>query len=306
MTIMASKPIFDDVAPWPEKPAPAATHIGHNRPPLDELIPEEFRTELLREKPEFLTKLHDLVEAANRAQAVDDDTLGRCGNLVNAYRACANHIDATHKAVKQPYLDGGRLVDGEKNALRGQVDAARAKVEGIANAFTAKRDAELRAERERIAAEQRAAAAKAAAAEAERERAERAAIAAAEFAERARIDAEKAGDAEALAKANADVLDASERADAAAIAAEVAMAEASFAPALPDKIEPVRSDEGALVSSKQEWRSEVTDYTLAFMACEDNPKVREAIDKAIAGLVRAGKRQIDGCKIWPVAKANFR
>ena len=42
------------------------------------------------------------------------------------------------------------------------------------------------------------------------------------------------------------------------------------------------------------------------MAVSDNPKVREAIDKAVAGLVRAGKREIEGVRIWPVAKANFR
>jgi hypothetical protein len=34
--------------------------------------------------------------------------------------------------------------------------------------------------------------------------------------------------------------------------------------------------------------------------------VREAIDKAVAALVRAGKREIKGVKIWPTAQAVSR
>lgn len=288
MPIAEKKPIFDDVADWPA-PQPAVATTGHNKPPLEELIPAEFREALLAERPDFLTRFDDLVAAADRAEAVDDETLKRCGNLVNAYRACINHIDATHKAVKQPYLDGGRLVDAEKNALRAAVDEAKKKVERIGDAFVAKREAEQRAERERIAAEQRAAAEAAATAERERERAEQ---------EAARALADAANEDERRA--------AQERADLAAAAAEEAMAAAALAPAIPDRSEPVRSDEGAVISGRQEWKSEVTDYTLAFMAVEDNEKVREAIDKAIAQLVKVGKRTIDGVRIWPVAKANFR
>lgn len=285
---MASNPIFPDVQAWPE-PATQPAPIGHNKPPLEELIPEEFRAALLRERPEFMDRLIAYCDAADRAEAYDDETLGKCGDLVDAYRKLQTHINETHKAVKQPYLDGGRLVDAEKNALTARVSDAKTKVEAIGNAFVAKRDAELKAERERVAAEQRAAAERAAAAERERERAER--------------EAEQAALA---ASTEAERIAASERAAAAAAAAEQAMAEAALAPAAQAAPEPVRSDAGAVVSSKQEWKSEVTDYTVAFMAVEDNDKVREAIDKAVAQLVRAGKRSIEGVRIWPVAKANFR
>lgn len=285
--MMASKPIFDDVKEWPS-PQPAPAHLGHNRPPLEELIPEEFRAELLRERPEFLQKLADLVDAANRAKAEDDETLGRCGDLVKSYRALKSHIEAVHKDVKQPYLDGGRLVDAEKNGLVAQVEDAKRRVEVIGNAFVAEREAKARAARAQAEAEQRAAAEASARAEREREEAE----------QRAEHAALQAASAEERAAANAE-------ADAAAERARAAMAAAALAPAIPERSEPVRSDAGAAVSSKQEWRCEVTDYEVAFMAVEDNPRVREAIDKAIAGLVRAGKRQIAGCRVWPVAKANF-
>ncbi len=279
--------IFPDVADWPTQTnsLPPKTH---NRPPLEEIIPLEFREELLRERPDFLTRLDDLIGAADRAHAEDDESLGKCGDLVKAYRAAQSHIDATHKAVKQPYLDGGRLVDAQKNALTATLSAAKRKVEDIGNTFVAKRDAAIKAEQERLAAEQRAAADRAAAAERERQRAE-------EEAERAALQAASEEDRRAAA----------ERAEIAAREAEQAMAEASLAP-VAAKVEPVRSDAGATISGKQEWKSAVEDYTLAFIAVESNEKVREAIDKAVAALVRAGTRNIDGVRIWPVAKANFR
>lgn len=285
---MATKPIFNDVPAWPEA-QPAAVHMGHNKPPLEEIIPEEFRAELLREKPDFLNRMNDLVTAADRAHAEDDDSLGRCGDLVNAYRSAIKHIDVTHKAVKQPHLDAGRLVDAEKNALVDRVNDAKRKVETIGNAFIAKREAAQRAERERIATEQRAAAERAAQAEASRVRAEREAA-----------EAQRAATTEDERKA------AAERAAQAARDAEEAMAAAALAPAADNKPDPVRSDAGSTVSGKQEWQAEIEDYAKAFKAVKTDPKVKEAMDAAIKRLVRAGQREIAGVRIWPVAKASFR
>lgn len=285
---MATNPVFGDVPAWPEaQPAPAPR--DHNKPPLEELIPLEFREKLLDEKPDFLVRVRDLIDAASRAQATDDDELGRCGNLVNAYRAALKHIDATHKAVKQPYLEGSRLVDAEKNALVEKIEKAKRQVESVGNAYVAEKNAREEAERLRLAAIQRAAAEEAA-------RAEQAAREAELAAERALAEAADDSAREAALAA----------ADAARVEAEAAMADAALAADAPIKSEPVRSDEGAAISGKQEWKSEVTDYEVAFIAVADDEKVREAIDKAIARRVRAGSRKIDGVRIWPVAKANFR
>lgn len=284
------EPVFPDVAAWPgESPASAPAGIGHNKPPLEEQIPAEFRAALLEDRPDFLTRFADLVEAADRAEATDDDTLARCGNLVNAYRKAISHIDATHRAVKQPYLDGGRLCDAEKNALRSVVDEAKAKVERIGNTYVAKREAEAKAERDRLLAEQRAAAERAAAAERERIRAEQEAARAV---------------AEATNKADRDA--AIERAAEAAREAEEAQAAAALETAIPAKSDPVRSDEGAVVSGKQEWECAVEDYTKAFHVVKTDPKVKEAIDAAVKRQVRAGQRELKGVKIWPVSKASFR
>lgn len=286
---MATKPIFDDVPAWPDaKPAIAGMH--HNKPPLEELIPAEFRAKLLEEKPEFLTRFDAAIGAADRATADDDETLAKCGDLVNLYRAQINHINATHKAVKEPYLQGGRLVDAEKNALIGRVEDAKRQVEAIGNEYVAKQDAIRKAEQAKREAEEREAAQRAAAAE------------------QAQRDAERAAE---LAKKQATTDEEREAAQAAADEArrkadEEMQRAALAAAATTTKSEPVRSDAGASVSGKTEFTSAVDDYPKAFRAVKDDPKVREAIDAAIKRLVKAGKREIPGCRIWPVAKANFR
>lgn len=286
---MATQPLFSDVPAWPD-PKPATAGLGHNKPPLEELIPVEFRTALLADKPEFLIKLDDLVGAADRVRAVDDETLGRCGDLVKSYRSLLSHVNETHKAQKEPHLIAGRLVDAEKNVLVERVEAAKRKVEGIGNAYVAERDARLKAERERQLAQERAAADRAAAAE------------------RARLEAEREAERTASQATTDEERQAAEDAAAAARAeAEAAMENAALAAAsVNTKAEPVRSDAGAAVSGKQEWTSQVEDYAKAFRAVKDDPKVREAIDKAVQRLVKAGKREINGTRIWPVAKANFR
>lgn len=280
---------FADVAPWPEaKPAIAGMH--HNKPPLEELIPAEFRAKLLEDKPEFLTRLDAGIGAADRAQAVDDETLAKCGDLVNLYRAQIAHINGTHKAVKEPYLMGGRLVDAEKNALIEKVETAKQQVERIGNAYVADRDAKAKAERDRQLAEERAAAQRAAEADRARIAAERAAE---QAARKATSDAERE-EAEAIAAA------ARAEADAAMENAALAAAQSSAKP------EPVRSDAGATVSGKQEWCSAIEDVAKAFRAVKDDPKVVEAIEKAVQRLVKAGKRELPGVRVWPVAKASFR
>lgn len=274
--------------------------IGGNEPPLEERIGMEFREALLSERPDFIARMDSAISAVDRAIVLndegrpqlvteDEETLGRAGDLEKILRACDGHVSETHKAVKQPYLDGGRAVDAEKNRLTGTITTARAKLRDGMNTFMAKREAERRAEAARIAAEQRAAQEKA-------DRAAREAREAEEAAQRAARDATNEEEREA---ARLKSVEAQER-------AEEAIAAAPLAAAAPARAEPIRSDAGSTVSGKTLWNSEVEDFAKAFKAVKSNPKVQEAVAAAIAGLVRAGTREIPGVRIWSTVQAVAR
>lgn len=286
---IAQRKIEEAPLPGENQVSARVVGIGDNRPPLDEEARAQFRENLLAERPDFEVKLDQIVASADRAVVTNDDEYGRAGDLIKIMRAAASHATDAHQRAKQPYLDAGRTVDAAKNALIVRLDGAKAKVQPLMNYYAAKKEAEERAERERVAAEQRRLAEAAAAAQREREQAER-----------------EAREAVAAATNAAERAAAEERAAAARAAAEEAMAEAALAPAAPAKAEPVRSDGGSTVSTSTVWNSQIEDYTKAMRAVKSDPKVREAMDAAIKRLVRAGQREIAGVKIWPTTAAVAR
>lgn len=139
----------------------------HNRPPLEELIPLEFREKLLGDRPDFLKLMDDYLGegdqnseafksgAVHRAKCETDDDLGKCGRLVNALRAMEKHVNETHVAVKAPYLQGSRLVDAEKNALQGRITVGRSRVQGLMDSYAAEQLQKRREEQARLAEERR-------------------------------------------------------------------------------------------------------------------------------------------------------
>jgi len=283
-------PIVQEAAPEPEVLAANPRAVpGDNMPPIEEQIAMEFREVLLSERPDFLVRMETAIEAVGRAVVTDEETLGKAGDLEKILRACDKHVAATHQAVKEPHLARGRACDAEKNALIAKITPARAALADIMNRFMAEREAIRKAEEARAAAEQRAAAEAAARAEREaREAEEAAARAVAEAASTEEREAAQARAAEAQREAE-------ERMAAAALTA---------APAA--RAEPVRSDAGSTISGRTVWNSQVEDYKVAVRSVIDDAKVREAIDAAIARLVKAGKREIKGAKIWPTTQAIAR
>lgn len=270
-------------------PGESPASLGHNRAPLEELIPVEFRAALTEDRPDFLLKLDQVIDAAERVNVTDDESLGKAGEFANLIRACEKHIGNAHETVKAPYLLGSRLVDAEKRAFLARLDPVKQKVQFAMNDYMAEREAKRRAEEARIAAEQRAAAE------------------AAEAAARAAQQAEREAELAMLNAANEDErIAAAERAAIAADEAMSAMEAASHAPAQPKKAEPVRSDAGATVSGKKVWNSKVEDAAKAFKAVKSDPKVIEAIEAAVARLVRAGQREIPGVRIWETVAAVAR
>jgi hypothetical protein len=125
---------FPDVPEWPSE-APAGP--GHNHPPASERIPAEFREALLTERPDFLQLLDNLSGAVERAKCDDEDTLVRCGQLVVTLRKAEQHVAEIHKAQKNPYLEAGRLVDAQKNALVERIAQQRETIEGLQKDYLA-------------------------------------------------------------------------------------------------------------------------------------------------------------------------
>ena len=93
---------------------------GHNRPPLEELIPLEFREEVQKINADAYQLMDDYLGtgdpetedfkpgAVHRAACTDEESLGRCGRVINALRALEKVVADAHVAVKAPYLQGGR------------------------------------------------------------------------------------------------------------------------------------------------------------------------------------------------------
>jgi sRNA-binding protein len=134
-----------------ENPNPRAV-MGGNRPPLDVEARHAFDEALEEAKPGLRDRIDQLIAASDRATATDAESAGRCGELVKQIRAAAKVVDDAHTSAKAPYLAAGRAVDSAKTELRGPLDAAKVKVEAKQTQFLreeeAKRQAELRRQRE--------------------------------------------------------------------------------------------------------------------------------------------------------------
>lgn len=157
---MATKPVFDDVKPFPAKasapPAAVGSRPGHNRPmPADDVV-REF-DDLLAQRDGFDQRCLDLADAGDRAVATNEETAGRCGELVKQISAAERVINDAHKSAKEPYLEASRAVDSAKKAKLGPLEQAKATVTGKLNTFLREERARQEAEQRRIEEERRAA-----------------------------------------------------------------------------------------------------------------------------------------------------
>lgn len=165
---------FDDVKPWPAKAPPmAAAPIGHNKPPMDVEARAAFDA-ALDSREGFRARVASLLGAADRASAIDNDTAGRCGELVKQIRAAVKVVEEAHVTTKAPYLAAGRAVDAAKNDIAGKLDDAKRGVEAKQSTYLreqeAIRQAEVRRQREAEEARRREEAERARAVEATEER----------------------------------------------------------------------------------------------------------------------------------------
>lgn len=238
-----------------------------------------IRENLMEKHAEIMKRVTDLLEAAKRApeKIESDEVAGRMGDFSKQLAACLKNAEAARVAEKEPHLAAGRTVDGWFKNLADPLDKAKAGVGRVLTDYLRVKEAAERAERERVAREERAAAL--AAAEASR------------LAEQAARDAktmDAAIDAEELArKAAAD----------AALAAKEAAAKAA-------DLSRTRGDLGSVSSLVEFWDFKDIDRDALDLEALRQHLPMEALEKAVRSFVKAGGRSITGATVFENSKAR--
>lgn len=119
--------------------------IGHNSGGLA----EQARLELAELLSPRITRIDQLCDAAGRAAAVDQDSAGKCADLVRMIRKEAEHVDGLRAQVKGPYLAATRSIDGEAKQHTDRLAAAKSAVERKLDQFNREERAKAEAERRR-------------------------------------------------------------------------------------------------------------------------------------------------------------
>lgn len=244
-------------------------YVGHNKMPLSELLPIATAV--------FQPDVDGIAARANAAPRVitGPADMDAAASLVKDSKALFKKVETARKEMKQPFLDGGKLVDGHYGALTERLDRIATTFQKAADAYTAQ---QLELERQRRLAE------------AERIRQEEAA--AREMAEAAE-EAGKVPMAETMAH----------MADAAGYEARQLEQEATGSAA--DLVRTVTSS-GVLTSAKTPWVHEITDIGEVDLNALRPYLKQDAIDAAIRLAIRQGVRSIRGVRIFQDVKAVIR
>jgi hypothetical protein len=264
--------------------------IGHNRPvgwlALDDkgrvtLDAAAMREYLLAEIETLADRRDELLGSVARCpiEITDDDTARRVADLIKLIMACVKNAEADRVARKEPFLEGGRLIDGTFKAITEPLDRSKRIVEGrlttyqreVAAAERRRREAEEQAKREEAAKLAREAAVALAEMRTEDD------LAAAILAERAAGEA--AADAEVAARA------------ADANAAEMSRQ---------------RSDLGAVASLRTFWDFADLDRGAIDLEALRPHLALDAIEKAVRSFIRAGGRELRGCRIYENTTSQVR
>jgi len=276
--------------------------IGGNNPPPDLKIGEALREQLTDENRALMKRRDELMAMADDFDADyptvdDDDASGILAGIITQITKSSKAADQTREAVKAPYLEGGRIVDGFFNG------GIKTPLDKRAAALNTKQTAYQRAKADRIRREAEEAARKAREEEdarrREAEKAERERLAAERAARKARDDA----DASELARLRA--ADAERRAEEARQAEERARIErqeqARIAASSAADRSRVRGDY-AVSSLRTTWSFEVLD--IAKVPPEFLQVNQPLVNAAIRG--QNGRRDIPGLHIFAVETAQNR
>lgn len=254
--------------------------LNHNRPPPDLLTGDMLREKLRDENYEMIVRRDELLLAAGRVPEINsDDAAGKVTDFVKQLAALTKAADAKRVGAKEPYLEGGRTVDGFFKAITDPVATAKTGVERKLTTYL--RDKEAKARREREEQERQA---REAAEAARRDAEERAKAMRDQASLQAAVEAEKAADIAA-----ADLVRAEQ-------AATVKAAELSQ----------TRGEYGSLSSLRTTWIFDGIDRDALDLEALRQHLPIDGLEKAIRSFIRAGGRELSGTRIFESSTAVVR
>lgn len=256
------------------------TLLGDNRPPPDLLTGDMLREKLRDENMALLKRRDELLAGVDRIPEITNDEIaGRVGDFIKQLAALAKAADGKRIDAKEPFLEGGRTVDGFFKHISDPVGAAKKTVEAKLTGYLREKEAAARRKAEEEARRQRE--------EAERLRHEAAAR------EAAAHDAKGLDQAiEADAKADtaaSDALQAEKAADAKA---------ADFSR--------TRGEYGAVASLRTAWTFDAIDRERLDLEALRHHLPADALEKAVRSFIRAGGRSLTGTTIYETTTAAVR
>jgi hypothetical protein len=245
---------------------------------LDSTVMREYLEE---EIAALVARKAELLGSVGRvpASVSDDMTAGRVADLIKMIAACIKNAEADRVARKEPFLDGGRVIDGVFRGITEPLMRAKTDVERKLTLYQREVAEAERRRREEVAHQERE--------EAERQRKEAEAAAAAAATE---ADVDDAISADALAQQR--------EADAVAAQRE--------AEAKPAELSRQRSDYGAVASLRRFWDMDGLDRDKLDLETLRPFLPLDALEKAVRGFVRSGGRELRGVRIFSNTATSVR
>lgn len=254
--------------------------LNHNNPPPDLLVGEALHERLRDENQDLIKRRDELLAAAARVPAIEDEEIAKkVTDFVKQLGALVKASESKRVDAKEPYLDGGRSVDGFFKAITDPVDRAKKDVEKKLTHY-----AREKAEQER------------------RERLEQERLAR-EAAEVARREAEEKARAAADEVSLDDAIEAEARAETAQ--ADLVKAEAA-ADVKPAELSRTRGEYGAVSSLRTQWTFDEIDRASLDLEALRPYLPTDGLEKAVRAFIKAGGRELKGTKIYETTAVVVR
>lgn len=257
-----------------------AALLGDNHPPPDLLVGEALREKLQDEHRDLVKRRDELLAAASRIPPIEsDDIAGRVSDFVKQLTALNKAAETKRTGAKEPYLEGGRNIDGFFRTITDSVEKVKTIVQISLTKYLrekADRERRERMEQERLARE--------AAEQAQREAAERAAALATEQHLTAAIEAETKAEV-----AQADLVKAEQAAEA-----------------KPAELSRTRGEYGSVTSLRTEWVFDDLDRATLDLEALRPYLPSDGLEKAVRTFIRAGGRELRGVNIHETTAAVVR